>query len=127
MPCARLPADGRLWLFIADVAGQYVAQLTVNDGIINSAPDTGTITTLGGNTAPVANAGPDQTVQTGMVVTLDGNMSRDADGNPLTFLWALTTKPIGSVTADSATFDLNTRKIVLNEVKGSIPVQTPAR
>jgi lipopolysaccharide export system protein LptA len=33
----------------------------------------------------------------------------------------------GWVTADSATIDLNTRKIVLNEVKGSIPVQTPAR
>ena len=82
--------------FIADVAGQYVAQLTVNDGIINSAPDTGTITTLGGNTAPVANAGPDQTVQTGIVVTLDGSMSKDADGSPLTFLWALTTKPVGS-------------------------------
>jgi len=33
----------------------------------------------------------------------------------------------GWVTADSASIDLNTRKIVLNEVKGSIPVQTPAR
>ena len=33
----------------------------------------------------------------------------------------------GWVTAETATFDLNTRKIVLNEVKGSIPVQTPAR
>lgn len=33
----------------------------------------------------------------------------------------------GWVTADSATIDLNTRKVVLNEVKGSIPVQTPAR
>ena len=87
--------------FIADVAGQYVAQLTVNDGMVNSAPDTVTITTLGGNTAPVANAGPDQTVQTGMVVTLDGSMSKDADGNPLTFLWALTTKPIGSTAAFS--------------------------
>jgi lipopolysaccharide export system protein LptA len=33
----------------------------------------------------------------------------------------------GWVTADTATIDLNTRKVVLNEVKGSIPVQTPAR
>lgn len=33
----------------------------------------------------------------------------------------------GWVTADTATFDLNTRKIVLNEVKGSIPVQTAPR
>lgn len=33
----------------------------------------------------------------------------------------------GWVTADSASIDLRTRKIVLNEVKGSIPVQTPSR
>lgn len=85
--------------FVADVAGQYVAQLIVNDGMINSAPDTVIITTLGGNTAPAANAGPDQTVQTGTLVTLDGSLSKDADGNPVTFLWALTTKPIGSTAA----------------------------
>ncbi len=85
--------------FNADMAGQYVAQLTVNDGMANSAPDTVTITTLGGNTAPVANAGPDQTAQTGAMVTLDGSLSKDADGNSLLFLWALTTKPIGSTAA----------------------------
>lgn len=85
--------------FVADVAGQYVAQLTVNDGMINSAPDTVAITTPGGNTASVANAGPDQTVQTGTVVALDGSLSKDADGNVLTFQWALTTKPIGSTAA----------------------------
>jgi len=33
----------------------------------------------------------------------------------------------GWVTADSATVDLNTRKVVLNDVQGSIPVQTPNR
>ncbi|MBU6434633.1 MAG: hypothetical protein KJS98_15100, partial [Nitrospirae bacterium] len=82
--------------FISDMAGQYVAQLTVNDGMVSSAPDTVTLTTLGGNTAPVANAGPDQTVQMGTVVTLDGSASKDADGNVLTFQWALTAKPIGS-------------------------------
>jgi lipopolysaccharide transport protein LptA len=32
----------------------------------------------------------------------------------------------GWVTADSATIDLSTRKITLNDVEGSIPVQTPA-
>jgi lipopolysaccharide export system protein LptA len=32
----------------------------------------------------------------------------------------------GWVTADSATIDLATRKIVLNDVEGSIPVKTPA-
>ena len=33
----------------------------------------------------------------------------------------------GWVTADSATIDVATRKVVLNDVQGSIPVQTPAR
>jgi lipopolysaccharide export system protein LptA len=37
------------------------------------------------------------------------------------------TRGRGWVTADSATIDLNTRKVVLNDVKGSIPVQTPNR
>lgn len=73
--------------------------MTVNDGIVNSVPDTVTVTTLGGNMAPVANAGPDQTMQMGTAMTLDGSMSKDADGNVLTFQWALTTKPIGSTAA----------------------------
>jgi lipopolysaccharide export system protein LptA len=33
----------------------------------------------------------------------------------------------GWVTAESATIDLSTRKVTLNEVKGSIPVEPPAR
>lgn len=82
--------------FVADMAGQYVAQLTVNDGLVNSAADTVTITTAGGNTPPTANAGPDQSVALGGTVTLDGSGSMDADGNALTFLWSLTTKPLNS-------------------------------
>lgn len=33
----------------------------------------------------------------------------------------------GWVTADSATIDLSTKKVVLNDVEGSIPVPSPAR
>ena len=39
-------------------SGTYIAQLVVNDGLVNSASDTVTITTQ--NLLPVANAGPDQ-------------------------------------------------------------------
>ena len=44
--------------FTIDVFGDYVMQLVVHDGMVNSAPDTVTISTL--NSPPVANAGADQ-------------------------------------------------------------------
>jgi hypothetical protein len=80
--------------FVIDVAGLYVVQLIVNDGIGPSAPDTVTITTE--NSAPTANAGPDQSVTAGQTVFLDGTASSDPDGNALTFAWAFTTRPSGS-------------------------------
>jgi hypothetical protein len=82
--------------FLADKTGQYVVQLIVNDGVANSTPATVTISTTPGNTAPVANAGPDQTVQLGTTVTLNGSGSNDVDGNPLTYQWAFVTVPTGS-------------------------------
>jgi hypothetical protein len=73
-----------------------VGQLIINDGTVNSAPDTVTITAGVGNTAPVATVGPDQTVAVRATVTLDGSASRDTDGNALTYRWALMAKPTGS-------------------------------
>ena len=46
--------------------------------------------------APVSNAGADQSVSTGAVVTLDGSYSSDANADSLTHNWTLTTKPQGS-------------------------------
>lgn len=81
--------------FTADVAGTYVASLTVNDGKVNSTIATVTITAVA-NVAPVANAGVAQNVTTGTLVTLNGTASSDANGVPLTYAWTLTAKPSGS-------------------------------
>jgi hypothetical protein len=80
--------------FTVDRAGTYVVQLIVNDGLLNSTPVTVTVSTL--NSAPVADAGSPQAVRVGSTVALDGSASRDADQDPLTFVWALTTRPLGS-------------------------------
>ena len=48
------------------------------------------------NTAPTANAGTDQSVTPGTLVTLDGSASSDPDNNTLTYSWSLTSKPNGS-------------------------------
>lgn len=54
---------------------------------------------LDGNTAPIANAGPDQSVaEAGVFVNLSGSGS-DTNGDSLVYVWAFTAKPVGSAAA----------------------------
>ena len=82
--------------FSPDLAGVYLVRLVVNDGQLNSSPSTVQITAATDNSAPIAAAGPAQQVSVGDTVTLDGSASSDADGDPLTYAWSLTTRPTGS-------------------------------
>lgn len=82
--------------FVADIAGTYTFSLVVNDGKIDSSAVTVAIEASTINAAPVANAGLAQNVVTGTLVVLDGAASSDADGDKLTYVWSLMTKPAGS-------------------------------
>ncbi|RLA61336.1 MAG: hypothetical protein DRQ78_08765 [Epsilonproteobacteria bacterium] len=84
--------------FTADEEGTYVLKLIVNDGTVDSAADTVTITVSHTNSIPVADAGNDQHVKThtATLVHLDGTASTDADGDTLTYSWSVQSKPAGS-------------------------------
>jgi len=79
-----------------DVDGVYVVALTVNDGKADSIADEVVITANTGNSAPVANAGPDQQVTTNTQVQLDGSGSSDANNDPLSYAWTIDSVPSGS-------------------------------
>jgi uncharacterized protein YjdB len=91
---------GQQVTFTAGVAGTYVAELTVSDGT-DTATDTVTITAEPANTAPIADAGTDQTVTENTPVSLDATGSADAEdaSGALTFAWAVSSEPVGSAVA----------------------------
>ena len=92
--------------FEADKAGVYVFSLIVNDGQVDSAPATVTVTASAANLPPTAVAGDSQNVITGALVKLDGSKSSDPNpGDPMIYKWAIVTKPAGSMaslTADTS-------------------------
>ena len=86
-------ANGPLASFVPDIAGDYILNLTVTDG---AASDTASVKVSTIGSAPVANAGPNQTVAPGSAVTLDGTGSYDPAGKPITYFWSLVSIPNGS-------------------------------
>ena len=82
--------------FVADVVGDYVLSLTVNDSDLDSNPDTVSIFIVDPNTAPIANAGTDQTLVVSSLVSLDGSGSSDTDGDSLSYTWSFASRPVSS-------------------------------
>ncbi|ROO27569.1 hypothetical protein SAJA_09115 [Salinisphaera japonica YTM-1] len=85
--------------FTPDAAGDYVLRLVVNDGQADSAAETVTVTAAEANVAPVADAGADDSVKTGVMVTLDGSTSSDANDDMLSYDWHVVSMPPASETA----------------------------
>jgi len=82
--------------FVADVVGNYILRLVVNDGNLDSVPSLVVVTTLAPNSAPFAIAGLDKTIVVGSLVTLDGGGSSDLENSSLTYNWSFTEKPDSS-------------------------------
>ena len=96
------PFSAKPW-FTADVDGDYIFRLTVNDGALESFADEVVITASVPNVAPNAEAGHDKNVLTGSMVNLYGINCYDPDNGPqpLSYLWSFNTLPPASILSDS--------------------------
>jgi hypothetical protein len=81
--------------FTASAIGEYQLKLTVSDGDLTD-DTTQAFTIDSNNTAPVANAGEDQTLKINTETSLNGLGSFDTEGQNLSYQWALVSKPNSS-------------------------------
>ncbi|HCY41543.1 MAG TPA: hypothetical protein DHV48_09335 [Prolixibacteraceae bacterium] len=115
-----------------DTDTEYTFSLVVNDGTVDSSADQVKVKVKAVvvNQPPVACAGPDQTVNEGDLVTLDGSCSYDPD-NRMAFSWSLPgntqlSSPLAikvTVTgpALTTTTDYNFSLMLLDGTSGSTP------
>ena len=83
-----------------DFTGEDSLNFKANDGTKDSNVATVSITVSPVNSPPVADAGPNENVETGSRVTLDGSNSFDPDGDLIRFDWSIEAKPEESLVAD---------------------------
>ncbi len=101
--------DTQTYTFTATPNGGGAISVSLPAGVVaNLAATQNTVSnTLAGtqNGAPVAAAGLDQVVASGVLVTLDGSGSTDPDANPLTYSWAAPASiTLSDASAQSPTF-----------------------
>jgi Concanavalin A-like lectin/glucanases superfamily/PKD domain len=92
--------------FTPDLAGTYTVRLRVSDGT-DSCTDSLQVEVTepaSTNTAPLCDAGADQSVDLGASVSLDGTSSSDADGDTLSYTWWFGSIPSGSASELTARF-----------------------
>lgn len=79
--------------FTADVLGNYMVTLVVNDGKVDSAVNAVTITAVKDNVPPQAITGANQNVKATDTVYLDATNSFDQDNDFLRYTWKLISMP----------------------------------
>ena len=114
---ATAPADNTL-LITAQIGGGFPSRFSCSPGTVTGPVPPGTITPIDPAASfdttliqpapvddpPEANAGPDQTVDEGALVNLDGTGSSDPNDETLTYAWTQTGGPTVTLTgADTAT------------------------
>jgi hypothetical protein len=90
---------GRTASFIADQAGVYEVELQVRDNdSATGMSATVRITAIAPvtNRPPIAHAGPDQQVEVGTSVVLDGSASSDPESDPISYQWMFISQPADS-------------------------------
>jgi len=80
-----------------DLPGTYVVQIVADDGPQGGGDGVSTMAIDTDNIPPVADAGAAQGGGVGAVIALDAAASNDAEGDTLTYRWALISQPAASL------------------------------